>query len=315
MARTSTMIARIPEAVDNGSVQDGRFCFVTVAPGDFRRRYLELEGHDGACNRPIDAARVRLYGQSLESICTTTIALLDVNGRMFILDGQHRLAAISAHATAPMRIAARILTREDVARVAPSLADYMKVLGAQKPMGVGGRLSVFRSQSPWVEHAPRALADSMTFNPSKTRISWLSLLGAVIGAERSHKKGYFVSFSATNVDAAEVFNVWLRAPESAVREVFECVEPWIRVAERARLMHKVRFLASATCLQTWILIAKINADSPAMRTLPERLLEFPALPSILRARDAETANALVEALNYKRKQENRVSLVRDIGQS
>lgn len=305
------LMSRVTKITNVVLAATGRLEFVTVNPGDFRRKFMELDGFKGACNRPIDPNRVNQYGKTLSGICTTVVVLLEENGQTFILDGQHRIAAISTYATKPMQIAARILTSKEVNEVSDNLAAYMRGLGTQKPQGTGARLAIFRSQSPWVQMVPDDIADMMTFNYAKTKTNWVALMSAIIAAERSFKRGRFIT--SGGVDEPSVFDLWLKVQKKTIDEVYAVLVPWLKMAEKARTNRKVTFLTGETCLATWFLVSKMNAGSSALRHLPDRLLDYDALPSVRQARNADTAIALVAAMNYKRKPENCVTLFGDTG--
>lgn len=309
------LMSRVTRTTKHDTVNTtGRLEFVTINPGDFRVKYLELDGFKGACNRPIDPLRVNQYGKVLPGICTTVVVLLEENNQLFILDGQHRIAAISTYATRPMQIAARILTRPEIHEVSDDLAAYMRGLGTQKPQGTGARLAIFRSQSPWIEHLPARFEESFTFTYSKNRVNWVTLMTSIVAAERSFKRGRFVAFSGGNSSVEPViFDLWLKASPETVRDVFNVLMPWVQMADEARAKRKITWLLGVDALTTWFVVSKTNAKKACMKGLPERLLDFDALAAVKQSRSADTALALVAAMNYKRKPENCVTMFGDNG--
>lgn len=287
--------------------------WISVGAGDFGKKYVLLDGVRGASNRTIDETKVKAYGAQLDEICAgLPITLISHNGKFHIADGQHRIKAISDFAKEPRQLKAVILTIKDAEQIWGSLVECVRKLNNNKPMGLLGKLELYKRISPWVRAFGEDAENHFSFVRARSKVKWTTLMRAVSAYQRSILKNGLVF--VTPLKEEEVVKLFVEPSQELVEDVVARMRPWLRLCDKAYNDLRMSQFTAETPLILWLLVSRLNEQKTGFKGLPMRLLEYPQIKGLSYwDRNLPFAQELLAAMNYKKKPGNLVSVFGETG--
>lgn len=277
-----------------------RLEFITVRSGDYNRKFHALAGFGGAHNRVLKPNNAKLLLSKWEKIQGSRVDLLEASGKLYILNGQHRIYAASEFLGGKSTtFKADIITLQDLAERGISLADYVAGANAGTPQTINDLLAMHREASAWpdifrqhgVEAEPRQLRNGYAYS---------NIIRATYSRDKAITAGRIVGIDSTARD--KILEVWLSYPEAQIAQVADVLR-WWQGATKIATQRRVTTLYSGGSLLAALLIYHENAASPVLREAPERLGNWAELPNLGRIAPGDVKTLTSEilfAMNLKR---------------
>ncbi len=269
---------------------------VTVSPGDFGTKYLMIENLDGAHNRLVNRAEVREIGRDLSAILETTLYLIVDGDKWYILDGQHRIAAISEYALAPIEMMACVYTLEQVRRRG-GVIKMLKDLNKGRHHNGADKLCILQQNSPWVPIFAEFGLDP-AFDKGRTHLTWNNVMSAVAVMNRSIEASSFTR-SGDFSSHEEEFKSY---SDDDIRTVARDLRRWVKIADAVKTERKITSLYGYRPMGIYLLACLENHGSPAMSGLETRILNYPELRKLVNlagSASEELFKEMLRAFNYK----------------
>jgi hypothetical protein len=263
---------------------------VQVAPGDFDKKYILIE-QGGARNRTINPRKLRAIARNWDDASKDTITLVRAADQYLIADGQHRIAAASAHFKHTVTLNAMVWEEDEI----DDLADFITAFNRGSPFTAANLMQVYRDRSPW----PKA-AEQRNLNIGYTRFhgnrySWTSIMRAVAHADLWRERE---RFSQQPLPRELLVNeYWLGYTEEGINEVLDALEWWQPVAHAAFLSaQRVGILYGDIALATAISAYRKYRRQPRyLDRIRDRLLASPQI-AVLKALDPKQIRSFVRTI-------------------
>lgn len=267
---------------------------VTVGPGclgvDF---FLHPE------NRKIDKSHVKLLASSMDSVSMTRpdIELLQIKGKLYILDGQHTITALSEGLFETRKFDAKIFDEDEIQDV----PDYLAAKHKGKIWRRHDDFFITRGKSLWPKMAEARGLDIKHGMTSKLTFTWGTLLDAVAASDHMRKAGRAVRIGGT--DARKITApLWLEATKEKVSESLDCAAWWISMNKAVWEKRRISMLGTEIAAIGFYIYKKYPTEAPLIH--PETFAADDRL-TLCRGSSAYAIVLpnLMHALNY-RKQSN-----------
>lgn len=271
---------------------DLTYARVTVMPDDFGIRFRPVIG----ANRDINIDWAKQLAADFENVSEQSILVLYPDPRykdvFRIIDGQHRIYAASKWGPEAG------VTFEAQVRSGPGrrVVDQIAKLNLGKRYRTLDHLKNARDESLWPD-----IFEKYGLQPGFTRsgpkLSWPSVVAGYCMADGT------VSVRATS--APVQLAAWRTNDHTALTLVDEAAQIlawWKPACDGASSEHKLYTLQSASGLAFALQLYRENVGKPALKDVPQRILEWPGLPEIRElsaARGSSLAEHLLKGSNYR----------------
>jgi hypothetical protein len=123
-----------------------------VGPGDLDTKFFFLQGFAGASNRTLDRRMARKYAKEISDYTLANVILVEKkgeSGKYWVVDGQHRLYAISELRKQTYAVSTVIWTWEKFESLGISMSDFVSALNQGKAFTPSDDFAVHFGQSAW----------------------------------------------------------------------------------------------------------------------------------------------------------------------
>lgn len=267
---------------------------ITVRQGDWEAKYKLIRR-----NRIIDKkyARTLIPHMDVISELGSPIDLIQNGPGFYVIDGQHRIIAVSEFMETPVKFNAIIRDREEVTN------EIAMLLGRHKSKAwfTKDSLWVTRDDSPWFRLA-NEIGFSAKFEvaPKKTW-AWSSILTARIMADHIHaNKSIAVGRGLGGTKDANL-GLWLNSDKYVVDKTLRALQWWAPMA--AQLQAKgVRTVFSHGMSALVISVYETN-DANILAGVERGLLADEGMRALFSAMPlSQIAPILLRAMNYRRRE-------------
>jgi len=296
-----------------------------VYPGDFGSRIKMLDGTmlingevDLTCNRAVKMEFVRLLANSWDDDNPAAISLIKDGDIYWILDGQHRCAAVNL-LKRPVDFHAFII---DLKNVHKPLTPMMKRVNTTRTFNLIDTLSRDKKRSPWpAEAESRGLAP--VFITSKVKLAWTNMMRATWLAKQATRRFEKGQPDPCGIGGTpnqdDLISTWLDTPRAEVAAVLDAITWWeANVAIPAKKQRRISTPRTVNGMFCAILLYQENMrdNKAALEDAPRRLLDSAELLNTNSAAQGSSRQsskgllmAYLNGINYLR----RVHLVRVFG--
>lgn len=275
---------------------------IQVRKGDYGTAYLNLSGYGDANNRILNVEHAKRLLRSWDSVKMSIVELVEIKGRLFIVNGQHRIYAASNFMNgAATSFQAVIHEQGELEARGIDLLEHIAHANAGKPQTINDLFTMYHQRSTWpyvFKH--HGLAPET--KQSMGTLTWANTVRSFLALKHSLKNKRVYAASST-IPREELLKAWLETPSEDIIRTAQLVQWWRPVAEAAKA-RKINALYSTNALYAAFLIHELNQGSPVLRDAPMRLLEWPELPNLKAwgrmGQGREMLRELLFAMNYKR---------------
>lgn len=293
---------------------------VTVTPGSLNKLFRFLGMSDGVLNRPIRADRVRAMGRhwKADEAAGSYLVLWDRGDHYSIIDGQHRITAISEYLGESVELGAIVYPPSYFVGGADTLLSALD--GQYNAVGQknSDRIRARAAMSAW----PQIFKEyglELAFDTSRSRITWDGLLAARLRADVSHKQKRVIGLArlAKGVsERAAIVGAWEHYTEADIRQTAETLQWWKPIAEQVYQSRKASALSSSAGLQFALLLRECNPHGlGAVSGFEAKVMSSGQgvhHPPAVSAAGSNHPRAVIAHLlgiaNYRRSQEHRASI-------
>jgi len=195
---------------------------VTVRQGELGRTFKLFEN-----NREIHRPHARKLAKIMDEVSESGVLDLMRNGSgYYVIDGQHRVFAVSELMSTPVKFYAVVRDADDV-------EDITKLLIGRhqgKAWQSADSLFITRGGSPWVTVAEDVGFEASFKKTDRRGFSWTALLRARIVADAIHRiRGTAVSAAGASMQS--LIKIWLEADPEIIQNTIAAVQWWAPVAQ------------------------------------------------------------------------------------
>ena len=279
----------------------GKQIDISVNKGDLGEKYFLLDGWSNAYNRPLAALRVRSLKNNWRPDYSGMVTLLinEKGDRLYIIDGQHRIAACSLlEGTHVLR--AQVYQTHEI----PTEEVYEWVIAlnlSQATPSINDFLYMAQCFSRWPRLFKEA-KEAASYRSSDTLLRWSVLIHAYDHAKKLRSAKMVVPYKTPKVDLA--LALWKTDDEEIVREMVRFVEWWGPFLKSAKV-HRVTGFGSAAVASIALTIFRENQHNPRLASAVDRIFASPNTRAVrsLTGRKLEdltfARDTLLNGFNYK----------------
>lgn len=279
---------------------------IEVSRGDLGVKFLTIDGLDAAFNRPVNPARVKEYGKNIDALSISHVTLVQaVPGRYYIVDGQHRIAAISKYGNGhPVLMPATIYTVKEIGDAGRTVSQFISDLNKGRPFSGADRLAVFAADSAWPT-VFKSFGIEPVHGTKRSNLNWSQILRGYMIAKGCADLGR-VTNVARDVGGKKqregevVARAWTCADLVEIQEVARALNWWDPVADAAA-RRGVNSLYSAAGIAIALLMYHQNKDKPAALTGAEgAVLTDVSIDAVRGLSGTRLMFAILRLVNYRR---------------
>ena len=273
----------------------GKPTIIAVAPGDYGSKYFPLEGWQKAHNRALDERhRNRLLKDwNLELAGLVTLVVNETGDKIFIIDGQHRIAACSMMDD-PQILLARIYTFDEIPM---SVENWVTEINAkQKSFKLNDYLATYQEYSYW----PQVFEDegvTVKFSSSRIHPRWSAVIGAIRYGTELQKHQSLVAIKRMNQKNAIL--LWESEDLDTIRRAAKFVKWWTPFIKMSN-SYGIGGIGTAVVMGLGFVIYEENKGRHGLNKAADRLLTWPSAKriSLYRRGTEDVLPALREALIF-----------------
>lgn len=276
---------------------------VTVTPGCVGRDFFYHP-----FNRRVDPNWAKELAANIESVTMSRpdLEFLSIDGKLYILDGQHTITAISNHLDSSRKFDAKIFEADDI----DDVHEYLAAKHKGKVWRTADSLYIHKDKSLWPAAAARKGIELSFAVTNRKGFTYSGLINARIAASNTIERGAVIRTDKGR-SAVQLLQTWTTQDAPMVERTMDAVAWWLPLATAA-LAHRNIALFQAEVLGLAIAIFERNSPE-SLRVTPEN---FTSDDGLLGLRGVMAFQVLVprllHALNY-RKQRHLLSLFGETG--
>ena len=272
---------------------------IEVSRGDLGVKFHTIDGLDAAYNRPVNQARVKEYGKNVGALGISHVTLVQAApGSYYIVDGQHRIAAISQYGNGhPVFMPATIYTVKEIGDAGRSVSQFISDLNKGRPFSTSDRLAVFSQDSQW----PFIFAQhgiEIAHGYGRGRLTWASVLRGSLMAQDCIERSRLTMTKDGTPETIEA--LWANGDREQIEAAARAMAWWLPVATAAT-SQKVYTFFSAPALTLAMVAYHENRDRPAaLAGTLSSVSHDPFLAAVKGTANVAAMIAILRSCNYKR---------------
>lgn len=289
---------------------NGEMRNVTVGKGDLNTKYLLIEqAIDGGGNRSLDPSRVARYAACLEDFerAGSLVLLSAGEGQpMYILDGQHRIRAISEFGQRTYTLRAEIVKLDDIKQSGWDLPTYLLRISDGLARSKNDTYAIYGKESIWTKEATRlGLSEAINYRKrthNSTAFGWSSIIGARAAAN------IMLANNATRYDRKALgalnLTLWRTVDLAMVRETMMALKWWSSVHESA-VERKIRGLSQQNVLALVFCLYRQSKYLGELEKAGQRLVESPYINEFryidMKRSNRANLGLILAGMNYRQR--------------
>ena len=279
---------------------------IEVSRGDLGVKFHTIDGLDAAYNRPVNQARVKEYGKNVDALGISHVTLVQAApGSYYIVDGQHRIAAISQYGNNhPVFMPATIYTVKEIGDAGRTVSQFISDLNKGRPFSGADRLAVFAHDSAWPT-VFKSFGVEPVHGSKRGELNWSQIVRGYLIAKSCTQLGRITSVSREvgsdrKRESDLVAHTWAKAHLAEIQEAARALAWWQPVAAAAA-RRGVRSLYTAHGITIALLMFDQNKDRPSSLAGAEGAVTTDVSIDAMRGlTHVRLMMAILRSVNYRR---------------